>query len=1338
MRRPLRHLAVSLLLLAATVATAAPAQAAQVTASRSGATMIVTSGGESWVSISLGTGEDGPTAVLTASDPATTVAAGSGCSREPDANYVTCEGASTFAYTGSAERDRVNVPAAASGTVSLGEGFDDAIIESGTGTVSVDGGGGTTDSLVVSGRANVNFANGTAQLNGNQFGAMTGSVDFTGIETFHGHQGSNVVGSTGDERASFQSTTETGLTTTADMGPGDDSVIMDLRESHVMNVQASLGIGADLLLIAHSAFGVPVGSFTLDTALDRLVKHGTPDQVVAGVTGLERFVGNSIPGTTQSERVVDPGGELTEVYLGGGVDRVAMENDVAQKIDCGAGEDVVESADEDDELVACEGGPIAIIVNDAGDAADHDTTDSQCDADDAEAGLQCTLRAALEEATAQGAAQQIDFEIGGSGTPTIAAASPLPPVPAGVTVDATTQPGDATAANGLAEVILNGDGAGDDAIGIELKGAAAKVRGLKVMGFDGPAVKATGTNASVAANALTENGTGVEIAGTGVKVGGAGAADRNFIWKNGKTDEEAEAASSELPANASDAQIRSKFAELGAGVLMTSSAAVNAVIEGNALGFGPTGSVDLQSPVGVLVAPVDGDPSGAEVRNNDITGNAFGVVALPVSGAFGDPAPLRLVGNRVGTAPQGRSLEALGALFGVLAIRSPGVVVGTADAGNAIQNTIGAVLAIGEGNLEVKGNEIGKGGSFGDVIEELQSSSSARPGLAGLNLFGVTLVESTGARVGGAGEAGNKIGPCLTCVQVGGLTSSANDISGNTIGLPTSGGDAYPTSLKALGAITGIVVSGGLDNTLGLEAPNTVRGSALGAILQATNGLGVYDTVIDETLIGAVVANADGLEFGQAGKGNEVTDSFMGLLVTGWEPTEKELNAAGISKAQWDAFDRKLAYTLPASQPLLNVINAVEPEAEVAQAVALSPAPSSAARRAAAGRRDGVFGTDDLSLTANRFGRTAAGAEHENVVNAWIRGDVRDVDVSDNTIVHARAGGIWLGPNVQGHNVERVRLSDNRILDNYSVGSPVLLGVKGLGFDHLEPAAREVYENAFGPTLPDPGDADSGPNGFQNQPVLNSVERTAEGLHVRGVASGKPNTPLSVEFFANEFCNPFGFGEGERPIAQKLAVTTGADGTISIDVTVPAPAGFNNRLTAMATGPEGTSEFSACATVTDPATPDPDPGPAPPGDSPPPGPPGPPGPGPGPGPTPPLDGPTAQQQADDIAGDAKTTNTGNVTLTGTTTGGDATFTATTGTAGSRAVAAATLRVFRVKRKLAPGFFRVTLKPTAKAKRILRRKKRLRIRLTVAFKPTGSSTTAIARRTLTLRVRKAPR
>jgi len=300
----------------------------------------------------------------------------------------------------------------------------------------------------------------------------------------------------------------------------------------------------------------------------------------------------------------------------------------------------------------------------------------------------------------------------------------------------------------------------------------------------------------------------------------------------------------------------------------------------------------------------------------------------------------------------------------------------------------------------------------------------------------------------------------------------------------------------------------------------------------------------------------------------------------------------------------------------------------------------------------------------------------------------------------------------------------------------LLLGIQGLGVDHLVPAPPEAYANSFGPTANDAGDADSGPNGFQNQPVLTSVERTTDGLHVKGVASGKPNTPLTVEFFANDFCNPFDYGEGERPITPTLAVTTGGDGTVPIDVTLPATAGANSHFTAMATGPEGTSEFSACRAVTDPATPGPGPDPGP-GDGPPAGPPAPPGPGPGPGPgpNPPLGGPTPQDQANDIAGDAKATSNGNVTLSGTTTGGAATFTGTATVAGSRAVAAATLRVFRVRRTLRPGAYKVTLKPTRKAKRVLRRKKRLRIRLTVAFKPTGSSTTATARRTLTLRVRK---
>ena len=47
------------------------------------------------------------------------------------------------------------------------------------------------------------------------------------------------------------------------------------------------------------------------------------------------------------------------------------------------------------------------------------------------------------------------------------------------------------------------------------------------------------------------------------------------------------------------------------------------------------------------------------------------------------------------------------------------------------------------------------------------------------------------------------------------------------------------------------------------------------------------------------------------------------------------------------------------------------------------------------------------------------------------------------------------------------------------------------------------------------GDADAGPNGLQNFPVLTSARATTAGTVVRGLLQGAPSTTFRIELFAS-------------------------------------------------------------------------------------------------------------------------------------------------------------------------------------------------------------------------------
>jgi RTX calcium-binding nonapeptide repeat (4 copies) len=120
--------------------------------------------------------------------------------------------------------------------------------------------------------------------------------------------------------------------------------------------------------------------------------------------------------------------------------------------------------------------------------------------------------------------------------------------------------------------------------------------------------------------------------------------------------------------------------------------------------------------------------------------------------------------------------------------------------------------------------------------------------------------------------------------------------------------------------------------------------------------------------------------------------------------------------------------------------------------------------------------------------------------------------------------------------------------------------------------------NSDGPTPNDSQDADSGPNGLQNFPVLGSVTSSASGTVITGTLNAKPNTSHRIEFFADA-ADPSGFGEGQTFLGISN-VTTDASGNASFTFTTAIVQAVGTAISATATDTaQGTSEFSRVATT---------------------------------------------------------------------------------------------------------------------------------------------------------------
>jgi hypothetical protein len=124
---------------------------------------------------------------------------------------------------------------------------------------------------------------------------------------------------------------------------------------------------------------------------------------------------------------------------------------------------------------------------------------------------------------------------------------------------------------------------------------------------------------------------------------------------------------------------------------------------------------------------------------------------------------------------------------------------------------------------------------------------------------------------------------------------------------------------------------------------------------------------------------------------------------------------------------------------------------------------------------------------------------------------------------------------------------------------------------------------ASGVTSNDACDVDTGANNLQNFPTINSAVKSGSNLLIEGTLNSTANSTFTLDFYANDACDPSGNGEGKTYLGSANVMTAGnciADftGANHITITPPSPVSAGQRVTATATDAAGnTSEFSACS-----------------------------------------------------------------------------------------------------------------------------------------------------------------
>ena len=534
-------------------------------------------------------------------------------------------------------------------------------------------------------------------------------------------------------------------------------------------------------------------------------------------------------------------------------------------------------------------------VNNTGNARDINLNNSVCDSS-SDRGIQCTLRAAIQESNDTSGADTINFNIGGTApVKTIKPAKQLPTIKETVTINGYTQSG--ASENTLAEgsdavlkVVLNGVDAGS-VNGLVIQASGSTVRGLVINRFAGNGVLLSGSGATgnliegnfigtnAAGNADVGNGDdGVDVFGADDNtIGGTAASARNVISGN----------------SGDGVQIVGGLGTTGNEIL------------GNYIGTDKNGTSALgNTEMGVLVFSVsDNTVGGTEAgARNVISGNSGDGIQISGNASVGIATGNEVLGNFVGTRANG--IEALGnAEDGVDIFDARVNTVGGTVSGarNVIAGNQDDGVEI-SGNLatdnQVLGNFVGTdaGGTvdLGNGNDGVEISSGADD-----NTIGGT---AAGARniISGNGGDGVQI--------IGGLAATGNEVLGNFIGANVTGNVALGNSNEGVdiqqaeaniigGTASGarnIISGNGGDGVVifGSDAAgNKVQGNFIGTGANGTTALGNDDGVVissgnDSTIGSAIGSTAGGnrianndqdgvLVFGGAAVGNSILSNSI-------------------------------------------------------------------------------------------------------------------------------------------------------------------------------------------------------------------------------------------------------------------------------------------------------------------------------------------------------------------------------------------------------------------------------------------------------------------------------
>jgi len=440
------------------------------------------------------------------------------------------------------------------------------------------------------------------------------------------------------------------------------------------------------------------------------------------------------------------------------------------------------------------------------------------------------------------------------------------------------------------------------------------------------------------------------------------------------------------------------------------------------------------------------------------------------------------------------------------------------------------------------------------------------------NWIGVYVDSVADNLIGGTSAAARNIisGNKLIGVLISFAGATGNLVQGNFIGVDASGRKSlgnldYGVEINAASSNLIGGTDPGAGNVIGGFGVNTPGGGVLGAGIDTRHG--ATNNIIAGNLIGTDAAGNDTLtNYGQgvylesggntvggtvpgarnvisgntysglliASDNNIVQGNFIGTDITG---TKAILNEYGLQIAQGSG----------------NLIGGVVPSAgnTISGNGAVGVLLLAASNNLLEGN---LIGTqlDAISPLGNLGpGVLILGGASNNSLGGTMSG-------AGNTIAFNGSEGLHIEGTSTGNHISR-----NSIYANTGIGVNLAGGVED---------SKDVTAN-------DPGDADSGPNGLQNYPVL-TFGMGGDYLSLQGTLNSKANTTYRLEFFSTPKDSTVTGRDGKTFLGW-IDLTTDGNGNANFDATIGSPVGLGELITATATDPNGnTSEFSAPLEIT--------------------------------------------------------------------------------------------------------------------------------------------------------------